>query len=68
MNKIFDRTENEIDNILPRYFSDLIAAKILDKRGFNIGLSRYLNTVPNISADYPKLGEYLSNLMIILYN
>jgi len=68
LNKIFDRQENEIENILPRYISDLWRSKKLGKQGIQEGLQKFLNIVPDIAPDYPKLGQYLAKVLKVLYD
>ena len=67
MNKIFDRSENEITEILPLYLTDLAKSRALDQKSFNKGLSKFLNAVPSIAADIPKLPDWLSEAMMTLY-
>lgn len=67
LNHIFDRSENEIENHLPVYLKALIQAKVLDTKSFNKGLSKFLVGLPNIAADYPKMSEWLSKVMVTLF-
>ena len=41
---------------------------MLDQKAFNRGLSKFLNAVPNIAADIPMLPEWLSSVMMTLYD
>jgi hypothetical protein len=67
LNKVFDRSEQEVTEVLPKYLEDLVKSKVLDQRSFNLGISKYLNAVPNIAADYPKLAQWLSLVLQVLY-
>lgn len=44
------------------------AAKVFDARSYSKGISKFLNVMPNISADYPKLFEWFSLVLLTLYN
>ena len=55
LNKIYDRTPKEIEEILPQYLRDLIRFQVLDSVSFNKGISKYILMVPSIIADYPML-------------
>lgn len=67
LNKIFDRSEDDINTYLLQYLSDLWNSKQLGRNGFQDGLSKFLAIVPNISADYPKLSTQLAKVMHLLY-
>lgn len=67
LNKIFDRSGHEIEDILPQYLSMLVKSRALDQRSFTKGLSKFFNAVPNIAADYPMLPQWLSQVMMTLY-
>ncbi len=55
LNKIYDRTPKEIEEILPQYLRDLIKFQVFDTVSFNKGISKYILMVPSIIADYPML-------------
>ena len=67
LNKIFDRPEYEIIDILPLYLTELAKSKVLDQRSFTRGISRFLQALPNISSDYPKISLWFSQVMMILF-
>ncbi len=68
LNKVFDKSEHEIDNILPQYLNDLCSLNMLRNIGVLEGMSRFLTILPNIIADYPKLTRQLANVFFVLYN
>jgi hypothetical protein len=55
LNKVYDRTPKEVEEILPQYLRDLIRFQVLDNLSFNKGISKYIQMVPSIIADYPML-------------
>ena len=67
LNKIFDRPEYEIIDILPLYLTELAKSKVLDQRSFTRGILRFLQALPNISSDYPKISLWFSQVMMILF-
>ena len=67
LNKVFDRHVDEIENILPRYLTDLWRSKKLGKLGLQDGLQKFLNIIPDIAVDYPMLGKYLAKVLKVIY-
>jgi hypothetical protein len=63
LNKIFDRSEDDINTYLMQYLSDLWNSKKLGRTGFQDGLSKFLAIVPDISANFPKLSTQLAKVM-----
>lgn len=55
LNKVFDRSEEEVKEILPLYVKDLVCFKIIDSKSFSKGLTKYLVGMHLIVADYPHL-------------
>lgn len=68
LNKIFDKSEKEIEETLPIYLDQLIQSKTLDMMSFSKGVQKYLHMVPNIAADYPKLAEWISSVIYQLFS
>ena len=66
LNKIFDRSEREIIEVLPTYLSHLWDSKTLGMRGFNDGMNRFLSIVPSLFADIPKLCDWLARVILHL--
>lgn len=68
MNKVFEKDINVIENILPAYIDDLIKAKVIDTKSFTIGITKAIQNVPNVAADIPYLFEWLSGVILQLYD
>jgi hypothetical protein len=67
LNKVYDRTPKEVEEILPQYLHDLIRFQVLDNLSFNKGISKYIQMVPSIIADYPMLAEQFAQTLMVLY-
>ena len=68
LNKVFDRSEKEVEEVLPLYLDQLVLSKTLDQISFSKGVQKFLHMVPNIAADYPKLPDQLSGVMYLLFS
>lgn len=67
LNKAFDQSAREIEEILPEYVLLLAKEKVLDAKSFQIGVSKFLQNYPNIVSDIPKLPEWFSNVLLPLH-
>ena len=47
--------------------TELAKSKVLDQRSFTRGISRFLQALPNISSDYPKISLWFSQVMMIIF-
>ena len=53
-------------NILPKYLAEVVKTNILSSEDFTRGVNKFLQAVPDLASDYPKIGQYLSNTLFTL--
>ncbi|CDW87535.1 eukaryotic translation initiation factor 4g-like [Stylonychia lemnae] len=66
LNKVYDSTEDQIMKSLPNYLNEVVKTKFLSSQDITKGINKFLQAVPDLASDYPKIGQYLSKTLFTL--
>lgn len=66
LNRLFDKSEEEIRLFLP-YFSKLVEANVFDGASIAKGFASFFQVLPDIESDFPHMPKLLSELLFTVF-
>lgn len=64
LTKVFDEDTRKIEKHFTKYLDQLIAQKILTKKDFSTGISKFVQFFPELVLDVPQIHKYTWNYVI----